>query len=118
MDKKIKRYYHTETITVPIGAGGSQLTYDVVFPVENLRCVGTLVYPHQAAFTIRIGLDQADTVIQQMTHPDDWISEPTVGYQDRMKPQEFGTKYKVVVKYQPLAVLGTAEVFDLVFVLE
>ena len=109
-------YYHTHTKTLLTGAVGLS-SMEVKFPNGYSKCIGVLVYPNTSTFTVKLGLKQGQTVVQELTHPDDWVSSNAVAYAQRSKPIEFRADIALTVSMEPLAALGADETWDMVFLL-
>lgn len=115
MESGIELYDHTVTITVPLGTA-TQINRDITdIPKDYDRVFGILVYPHQASFTLRLGISQGSKTVQQLTHPDDWKSSSAVAHEQRPKKVSFRADIKTTLSIEPLAALAAAETFDIVF---
>lgn len=104
----------TETVTVPAGTITGIYEHEIVLNRDYSRCIGIKLYPN-ANFTQRIGFYNVSGEIFQLTHPDDWRTTTAIPPADRWKACDFDAKVKLKLKYSPLAVVPTTEVFDIVF---
>jgi len=115
MESGIEIYDHTVTYTIPSGTS-TQINKEITdIPKEYSRVVGILVYPHQTSFTLRLGISQGARTIQQLTHPNDWLSSTSVAHEQRTKKVSFRADLKTTLSIEPLAALGADETFDIVF---
>lgn len=108
-------YTHTHEVTFPNGLTATLREFTVTLPNKYKRCRSIDVYSHQTAFTVKLGIQQGNRVIHQLSHPDAWRSSYLVGRSERAKATDLVCDLEVKVSYQPLVALGADETISLLF---
>ena len=113
--------YQTVKITVPNGtAVGTLINDQVILDQQYKRCTGVALYVTAGPLTLSLGLTtQAGSVIQDLTHTDDYLPSTAVPLNERYKDINVAAGGNFIqYTLTPWQLLGADQSFHLVFRLE